>query len=63
MTLEECRLNTGRTVIYSDGYGTEDTGTITRTGRLWTFVRFGTGDTPSAVDPARLSLAAERAAP
>ena len=63
MTLDECRLNTGREVTYANAAGGEDTGTLIDVGRIYAFVDFGYDEDPEAVNPARLSLVAEGAAP
>ena len=52
MTLDEARNNIGRAVVYDDGHGPKQDGTITRVSTHGVFVRYGHNDTSVQLTPA-----------
>lgn len=51
MTLDEARKHIGDAVIYDDGHGMRQDGTIVRVGERGVYVRYGHNDTSIALTP------------
>lgn len=54
MTLDEARHNVGRLVIYERPHCLREEGVITSVNDRYVFVRYGSGQTSQATDPADL---------
>ena len=51
MTLDQARENIGAAVVYDDGYGKREDGTIVRVSERGVHVRYGHNDTSIALTP------------
>lgn len=58
MTIIEAEQHVGDTVVYDDGYGGREDGTIVRVNHQYVFVRYG-GTSVKATAPERLNLLSE----
>jgi len=59
MTIDEARNSIGAGVIYHPGRTDAEAGVITSVNDHYVFVRYGSGGTSAATEPAALTLAAD----